>query len=56
MGTLGILLGAVLVLTGGVVLAMLPKVSSAQRPLLRLVALAQLAVGAVAVVYFALPR
>jgi hypothetical protein len=47
---IALLLGAALFLTGAVVFWLLPKVSAEQRPLLRGVAIAQLMVGAAAVV------
>ena len=47
-------LGAVLCLTGAVVLWLLPKVSADQRPLLRGVAVVQLALGAGVVLLTAL--
>jgi hypothetical protein len=51
---LAILLGSILAGTGALVLRMLPKVSTNQRPLLRAVAFAQLALGALAVALAAL--
>ena len=51
---LAVTLGAVLCLTGAVVLWLLPKVSADQRPLLRGVAVVQLALGAGAVLLAAL--
>ena len=47
MNSLAVVLGALLCLTGAVVLWLLPKVRVDQRPLLRGVALVQLNLGAV---------
>lgn len=49
MNPLAVVLGALLCLTGAVVLWLLPKVSADQRPLLRGVAMVQLSLGAGAV-------
>ena len=49
MNWLAVILGALLCLTGAVVMWLLPKVSADQRPLLRGVAVVQLALGAGAV-------
>ena len=49
MNSLAVILGALLCLTGATVLWVLPKVSADQRPLLRGVAVVQLALGAGAV-------
>ena len=46
---LAVILGALLCVTGAVVLWLLPKVSADQRPLLRGVAMVQLSLGVVAV-------
>jgi hypothetical protein len=46
---IALLLGAALILTGGAVSWLLPKVSAEQRPLLRGVAGAQLVIGMAAV-------
>ena len=54
MNSLAVILGALLCLTGAVVLWLLPKVSADQRPLLRGVAMVQLALGAGAVLLAAL--
>ena len=54
MNWLAVILGALLGLTGAVVLWLLPKVSADQRPLLRGVAVVQLSLGVVAVMLAAL--
>ena len=54
MNFLAVILAALLCLTGATVLWLLPKVSADQRPLLRGVAVVQLALGAGAVLLAAL--